>query len=154
VINNNRHVIGQLFGPGWCTPPNSRCANPQLVIGNYGKFSVSWTGGGTNATRLSNWLAPNNANITILNGIDACSTSNFTTPTVTTTQTVTGGNINVQNVTVTNGATLTIKAMCDINVQGVTVKNNSKLILDASGEVNIIKDFEVELGSEFEIKYP
>ena len=24
----------------------------------YGKFSVSWTGGGTNATRLSNWLDP------------------------------------------------------------------------------------------------
>ena len=86
----------------------------------------------------------------------ACATSsiNFTTPTVNTTQTVPGGNINVQNVTVTNGATLTIKAACDINVQGVTVKNNSKLILDADGEVNIISDFDVELGSEFEIKYP
>jgi subtilisin family serine protease len=86
----------------------------------------------------------------------ACATAsiNFTTPTVSTTQTVTGGNINVQNVTVTSGATLTIKANCDINVQGVTVKNNSKLILDASGKVNIIKDFDVQLGSEFEIKYP
>ena len=33
-----------------------------------------------------------------------------------------------------------------------TVINNAKLILDAVGEVNIIKNFEVELGSEFEIK--
>jgi len=86
--------------------------------------------------------------------VQQCTTTIFTTPTVNTTQTVTGGNINVQNVTVTSGATLTIKAACDINVQGVTVKNNSKLILDAGGEVNIIKDFDVELGSEFEIKYP
>ena len=83
-----------------------------------------------------------------------CPTTNFTTPTVSTTQTVTGGNINVQNVTVTSGATLTIKAECNINVQGVIVKNNSKLILDAGGEVNIISDFDVQLGSEFEIKYP
>ena len=86
--------------------------------------------------------------------VQQCTTTNFTTPTVSTTQTVTGGNINVQNVTVTSGATLTVKAVCDINVQGVTVKNNSKLILDAGGEVNIIKDFEVESGSEFEIVYP
>lgn len=83
-----------------------------------------------------------------------CPTTNFTTPTVSTTQTITGGNISVQNVTVTSGATLTIKAVCDINVQNVTVKNNSKLILDAGGEVNIISDFDVQLGSEFEIKYP
>ena len=84
----------------------------------------------------------------------ACPTTSFTTPTISTTQTVTGGNINVRNVTVTSGATLTIKAVCDINVQGVTVKNNSKLILDAGGEVNIISDFDVQLGSEFEIVYP
>jgi hypothetical protein len=81
-----------------------------------------------------------------------CTTTNFTTPTVSTNQTVTGNNINVQNVTVTNGATLTIKAVCNINVQGVTVKNNSKIIFDAGGEVDIIKDFDVQLGSEFEIK--
>jgi len=60
--------------------------------------------------------------------------------------------INVQNVTVTNGATLTLKTVGNINVQGVTVQNNSTLILDAGGEVNIDDDFEVEDGSEFEIK--
>ena len=64
------------------------------------------------------------------------------------------GDINIQNVTVTSGATLTLKAAGNINVQGVTVNNNSKLIFDADGEVNIISDFDVQLGSEFEIKYP
>lgn len=34
----------------------------------YGKFSSSWTGGGTNATRLSNWLDPGNTGQLTLNG--------------------------------------------------------------------------------------
>jgi len=58
-------------------------------------------------------------------------TTNFTNQTVNTNQTVTG---------------------CDINVQNVTVTNNKKLILDAVEDVTIIKDFEVQLGSELEIK--
>ena len=40
----------------------------------------------------------------------------------------------------------------DINVQYVKVKNGAKLILDAAGNVNIISDFDVDLGSQFEIK--
>lgn len=51
------------------------------------------------------------------------------------------------NTTVTNNCG-------NINVQNVKVQNGAKLILDAGGEVNIISDFEVELGSQFEIKYP
>jgi gingipain R len=47
----------------------------------------------------------------------------------------------------------TIVSCGDINVQYVKVQNGAKLILDAAGEVNIISNFEVELGSEFEIKY-
>jgi hypothetical protein len=62
------------------------------------------------------------------------------------------GNINIQNVTITNGANLTILSCGDINIQNVKVKNGAKLILDAAGEVNIISDFDVELGSEFEIR--
>ena len=80
-------------------------------------------------------------------------TFNFTNQTVTTSRTITScGDINVQNVTVTSGAILTLKAASNINVQGVAVNNNSKLILDAGEEVNIINNFEVALGSELEIK--
>jgi subtilisin family serine protease len=58
--------------------------------------------------------------------------------------------VNFANQIVTTNTTV---ASCgDINVQNVTVKNGAKLTLDAAGEVNIISDFEVELGSEFEIK--
>jgi hypothetical protein len=62
------------------------------------------------------------------------------------------GSITIEDVTVANGATLTIKAGNDINIQGVIVNNSSKLILEADGEVNIISDFDVETGSEYEIK--
>jgi hypothetical protein len=48
LFNQNHHVIGQLHGGfASCTSQTSDW---------YGKFSRSWTGGGTNTTRLSNWL--------------------------------------------------------------------------------------------------
>jgi hypothetical protein len=59
--------------------------------------------------------------------------------------------VNVIDQTIT-GAALTVNSCGDINVQTVTVSNGAKLTLDAAGEVNIISDFEVELGSELEIK--
>jgi subtilisin family serine protease len=56
---------------------------------------------------------------------------------------------NFTNRTVTTNTTVT--SCGDINVQNVIVTNGAKLTLNAAGEVNIISDFEVELGSEFEI---
>ena len=95
-------------------------------------------------------------NVTNANCLYPCNSPiNFTNQTVTQGVIINScGDINIQNVTITSGATLTLKAADDINVQNVTVNNNSKLILDAAGEVNIISDFEVESGSEFEIIYP
>ena len=52
LFNQAHRVIGQLHGGfASCTSQTSDW---------YGKFSVSWTGGGTNATRLRNWLDPDN----------------------------------------------------------------------------------------------
>jgi len=61
------------------------------------------------------------------------------------------GNVTFQNATI-NSSTLTLEAQGNIDVQSVTVENNSTLILDAGGEVNIISDFDVQLGSELDIK--
>ena len=36
----------------------------------YGRFDKSWTGGGTNSTRLSNWLDPNNSGATSFHGLN------------------------------------------------------------------------------------
>jgi hypothetical protein len=57
--------------------------------------------------------------------------------------------VNFTNQTVTTDTTVT--SCGDINVQNVTVTNGAKLTFIAAGEVNIISGFEVELGSEFEI---
>jgi len=70
LINSNKRVIGQLYGPGNC--PDIQCQNPSAQKVAYGKFSVSWTGGGESdyRRRLDYWLAPglgNNAPQT-LNG--------------------------------------------------------------------------------------
>ena len=58
LFNQDHRIIGQLHG-GYasCTSQTSDW---------YGRFSVSWNGGGSNATRLSNWLDPGNTGATVL----------------------------------------------------------------------------------------
>lgn len=54
LFNEDKRVVGQLHGGfSGCAP----------IIKRYGRFNISWTGGGTNATRLSNWLDPTNTGI-------------------------------------------------------------------------------------------
>lgn len=50
LYDQDHRVIGQLHGG------SAACGNN--LSDYYGKFGVSWTGGGTNSTRLSNWLDP------------------------------------------------------------------------------------------------
>jgi lysyl endopeptidase len=49
LLNENKRVIGQLHGGGDGCPTVAKVS---------GAFHLSWTGGGTNETRLSNWLDP------------------------------------------------------------------------------------------------
>lgn len=66
LFDQNHRVVGQLSGgPSSCQQP----ANCRLDM--YGRFDNSWTGGGTNATRLSNWLDPSNS------GVQTTNTSNI-----------------------------------------------------------------------------
>ncbi|MBK8498444.1 MAG: Ig-like domain repeat protein [Flavobacteriales bacterium] len=53
-------IVGQLHGG------NASCSS--VTDDWFGKFSTSWTGGGTNSTRLSNWLDPGNTGILELDG--------------------------------------------------------------------------------------
>ncbi len=58
LFDQNHRVIGQLAGgPSACITNNPK-------QDHYGRFDNSWTGGGTNATRLSNWLNPSNSGAT------------------------------------------------------------------------------------------
>lgn len=58
LYSPQRRIIGQLHGG------SAACGNN--LSDWYGRFSVSWAGGGTNATRLSNWLDPSNTGATTL----------------------------------------------------------------------------------------
>ena len=60
LFDQNNRVVGQLHSvsdTALCPP----------VLAHYGQFHRSWTGGGTNDTRLSNWLNPDNSNKTFTN---------------------------------------------------------------------------------------
>ncbi|MDY0109662.1 MAG: FlgD immunoglobulin-like domain containing protein [Candidatus Krumholzibacteria bacterium] len=50
LYNQNKHIVGQLHG-GYAA-----CGND--LSDWYGRFSVSWAGGGADNNRLSNWLDP------------------------------------------------------------------------------------------------
>ncbi len=60
LFDQNKKVIGQLKG-GY-----SACGNSDMRDW-YGGFYHSWTGGGNDATRLSNWLDPNNTGAQVFN---------------------------------------------------------------------------------------
>ncbi len=69
LFNMSGQIIGQLYGgPSACAYEN----DPTNGNDYYGKIFTSWTGGGTNSTRLSNWLDPAGCNTgaTTLNGYD------------------------------------------------------------------------------------
>ena len=51
LFNQNSRVVGQLHGGYVQCPPTTAY---------FGRFDVSWTGNGTNATQLAHWLDPNN----------------------------------------------------------------------------------------------
>jgi hypothetical protein len=56
IFDQNHRVLGQLHG-GY-----SACGASDMRDW-YGRFNKSWTGGGSNSTRLSNWLDPGNTGV-------------------------------------------------------------------------------------------
>jgi len=73
LINNNRHIIGQLYGID-----EGDCDAPDRDISVYGKFSFSWNGDPTSNSRkrrLRDWLDPANINPQTWNGIGVINAS-------------------------------------------------------------------------------
>jgi len=65
LFDPNKRIIGQLHG-GFAA-----CGNDDADW--YGRINQSWTGGGTNSSRLRNWLDPLNTGASAINGIFASS---------------------------------------------------------------------------------
>lgn len=71
LYDENHRAVGQLHGNQFntCYVGNDNCwCNQQIPsAGEFGRFDVSWTGGGQNINRLSNWLDPGNSGATTTN---------------------------------------------------------------------------------------
>ncbi len=72
LLDQNKRVVGQLHG------------GDTIIFKNmwYGKFSDSWNGGGTDDTRLSNWLNPTGSNVQQTNTQTTTSLLSISGPTV------------------------------------------------------------------------
>jgi hypothetical protein len=66
LLNQNKKVVGQVYGKKQedINESNEICGRKNT---HFGKFNISWTGGGTNSTRLSNWLDPIGTNLSTIN---------------------------------------------------------------------------------------
>lgn len=62
LFDQNHRVIGQLYGG------TASCSS--LTDDNFGRFDVSWDNGSTPATRLREWLDPNNSGALTMDGFD------------------------------------------------------------------------------------
>lgn len=74
LFDQNHRIIGQLHGGP------SVCGGSQLWD-YYGSFDVSWTGGGSNGTQLSNWLDPTNTGLMTTNTTNVANLPASVTPT-------------------------------------------------------------------------
>ena len=149
LFDQNKRVRGQLHG-GF----NISCvANMKL----FGALEVSMVGGGTDDTRLSNWLLPyptgNLVNDFRTNTVGPCQ-SIVWNRNVTKDERIVCKVINVNNVTISNGATLKLEATEKITIGAdVTVLTGAKLELEAGGKVSIdYGTFKVMEGAKFIIK--
>ncbi len=66
IFDQNERIVGQLHGTQNYNSNQSYCIQPRA---EYGTFHFSWTGGGTDSTRLSNWLDPLGTGATTLNSL-------------------------------------------------------------------------------------
>ncbi len=70
LFDQNHRIVGQLHG-GYAS-----CTS--ITSDWYGKFAMSWNGGGTAASRLKTWLDPDNTGASVLDGFDPNAGVNIT----------------------------------------------------------------------------
>jgi len=125
-LNQNNLVIGQLHGGDIACPPNPN----NSVFFFYGRFDVSWTGGGTSTTRLSDWLNPLGGTApTALNGK--------------------GCDITLNNRTYNSGSHLL--AGCTIEISNTTIEQNTTVRIHGQESVTLKPGFHAKAGSNVRI---
>jgi hypothetical protein len=109
LFDEDKRIIGILSA-------NAPLPNNCYSVAFSGRLNYAWSTLGDNGYTLRDWLDPDNTGVITLDGQQSCEMVNFTNQVVTTNTTITGCNIYIKNVTVTNGAKLTIVAK-DVDIQ-------------------------------------
>lgn len=66
LFDQNGRIVGQLHG-------GTDLGDCNFINAYYDRFTLSWEGGGTPATRLKDWLDPDTSGVSFLNGLDQTS---------------------------------------------------------------------------------
>ncbi|MCL2073504.1 MAG: trypsin-like peptidase domain-containing protein [Marinilabiliaceae bacterium] len=152
LFNQNNRVIGQLHGGILVCPPNA--------IMYYGRFDLSWTGGGTSTTRLSDWLDPLGTNPTSING-KSCNLSIINRTYNTGTHILAGCGVAISNTTIEPNTNVRIHGQQSVILANFTAKSGSNVRITAGGvqgrgddstdnddEVSILKSLELAVETE------
>jgi len=122
-VYRNNNIIGQLSKRvgDYCPHQKSK----------FGKFSISWGNGSEHRRRLKEWLDPDNSNVQYLNG-SYCTNTEYIF------------NTKLEDDAVIYG--------CAINLQNVTINNGANIVFHSYSDLIINGEFEIELGSTMEIQ--
>lgn len=120
LINNLGRVIGQLAGG-----PAGSCSTQ--ITDTYGRLFTSWSGGGTSASRLSDWLDPDGSGAQTLDGRGLC-----TPPTLTLDGSATGVAGQPIAFTVNASGSGPFTVAWDVDGDGVTDRTQTNVASSAS----------------------
>lgn len=139
LFDGNRRIVGQLHGgPSVCGATGANLRD------YYGRVFTSWTGGGTNDTRLSNWLDPDNTtSISITNGVKPLVSGPVAFTNVTSFSLNTG-TTSITSWTVTGGAGIVSPMSGTGNTANLTALSNS---------TNLTITFGVDAGQSYPIRF-
>jgi hypothetical protein len=150
ILNQDKRVVGQLHGgPHY----DNACLQTNR---HYGKFNLSWTGGGSNNTRLSNWLDPIGTGLSTFNSFhpNSISISGFSHICINSTVTYTISNIpsgytvnwavNNSNFTITSSGN-----QCIVAYTGSEDYDMATLTANVYYNSNLIKQFTKSIKTGF-----
>lgn len=121
IYDSQGRFIGQLHG-GY-----SACGNTDPDY--YGRFGISWTGGGTSATRLSDWLDPTSSGVEAIEGFDPVNTAETDAPAAVANFVATPGELGALSATLNwTNPTLTFGGEPLTELTGINIYRNDVLV--------------------------
>jgi lysyl endopeptidase len=132
LYSNEKRVIGQLHGG-----PSSCSATDTNKRDYYGRVSTSWTGGGSNSTRLSNWLDPGNSGASTLDGLNSSGGGGNVPPTANFSYVVNALSVNFSDGSSDSDGSIASRSWTFGDTTTSTATNPSKTY-SASGTYNVV----------------